>query len=317
MCYEFRYKKLYQKLGGFIMDIRELRYIMEIAQQKNMTRAASHLYISQPALSKVVKKIESELGVTLFFRDGASMSLTDAGAMVIKWAEQIMKDVNGLQIDLTKLKHMECGHVTFGIPPVTSVLDFPYVISRFHQNFPKVSLQVYEAGARTIEQLVLDGKIDVGISMRPVLEQGLNELLLLQDQIVCIVPNTHLFASKSSISLNELDSVPINIFPSDFAVHQYLLKQFSDCGLRMNVNITSPTSEFLLQLSQMMETICIMPAPIVNHYDCSNITMIPFEPQLPWELCMVFRKNAFISDPVKALIAHVQSSIIPPLMPQD
>ena len=75
------------------MDIRELRYIMEIGAQKNMTRAANHLYISQPALSKVLKKVEGELVVTLFFREGTSMNLTDAGMVVVKWAEKIMEDV--------------------------------------------------------------------------------------------------------------------------------------------------------------------------------------------------------------------------------
>ena len=297
------------------MDIRELRYIMEIGAQKNMTRAANHLYISQPALSKVLKKVEGELGVTLFFREGTSMNLTDAGMVVVKWAEKIMEDVEALQKELVKLKHLECGQVVLGIPPVISVLDFPYIIARFHNSFPQVMVHVREEGSRTIEMMVLEGTVDVGISMRPVLEQGLNELLLVQDQIVCMVPNTHPFGTKSAVTLQELAAVPINIFPEDFAVHQCLLKQFADLGLKANIGITSPTSEFLLQLSQMTETICVIPAPIANHYDCDGMTMIPFEPRLPWELCIVFRKNAPMSDPIKALISHVQSCIIPPIMP--
>ena len=294
------------------MDIRELRYILEIATQRNMTRAASRLYISQPALSKVLKKVEGELALPLFSRDGTIMTPTDAGELLIRWGEQILKDFDALQSELSELKHMERGKVVFGCPSVVSVLDFPYIIGLFHKAFPKINIHVREEGARRLEELVLDGSVDVAISMRPVLEEDLNELLLIQDQIACVVPCSHIFATKESISLEDLSTVPINTFPEDFAVHQYLTNRFSSDGLPLNINIGSPTSEFLLQVSQMMGQICVMPAPIANHYDCPKMRVLPFEPKLPWELCIVYKKNAFISKAAHAFISHIQSQILLP-----
>ena len=294
------------------MDIRELRYILEIATQQNMTRAAGHLYISQPALSKILKKIEGELGVPLFSRDGTTMVPTEAGKILARWGKKILEDFDTLHQELSELKQMERGRVIFGVPPVVSVLDFPYIIGLFHKAFPKINVQIREAGARSLETMVLDGAVDVAISMRPVLEEGLNELLLIRDQIACIVPCTHIFATKKSITLEDLSTVPINTFPEDFAVHQYLLSKFSAAKLPIHINITSPTSEFLIQVSQMLGQICVLPAPIANHYGISKMVVIPFEPSLPWELCIIFKKNSFVNDAAQALISHIQSQILLP-----
>ena len=93
------------------MDIRELRYILEIATQRNMTRAASRLYISQPALSKVLKKVEGELARPLFSRDGTIMTPTDAGELLIRWGEQILKDFDALQSELSALVERKRYHL--------------------------------------------------------------------------------------------------------------------------------------------------------------------------------------------------------------
>lgn len=295
------------------MDIRELHYIIEVAKTQNITKAAGNLYISQPALSKALKKVETELGMTLFFRDGNTMLPTDAGKLILKWGQSIEDDFSTLQEELQELKSMKRGKVTLGIPPMIVAIDFPNIILRFRRTFPGISLHIREAGARNLEEAVLDGTVDVAISMRPVTAEGINEIPLISDQIVCVMMPDHPFAKKKVITLQELSTIPFNTFPDGYAVHQQILSKFSEAGLAPMIDITSLTVDFLVQMTRLCGEICVLPAPCISCHDHAGLTLIPFDPMLPWELCIVYKRNAHMADATKALITGIQQGITPPL----
>jgi len=295
------------------MDIRELRYIMEVAKTQNITKAANNLYISQPALSKSLKKVEAELGITLFFRDGNTIFPTDGGKLVLKWGKSITKDFSTLQEELQDLKSMKSGKVTLGIPPMISAIDFPNIILRFRQSFPGISLHIREAGARNLENAVLDGTVDIAISMRPVTADGLSELPLISDQIVCVTTTDHPFARMQTITLQELSTVSFNTFPEGYAVHQQIICKFVEAGLSPAIENTSLMVDFLLQMSRLCGIPSILPAPCVSYFNNRGLVMIPFDPPLSWELCIVYKRNVYMSDSIKALIASIQRGIEPPL----
>ena len=106
------------------MDIRELRYIIGIACARNMTKAAENLFVTQPALSKMLKKVEEQIGIPLFFRDGNSMIPTDAGLCVVERGRKIVNEFDALEKTLSDMKNMSSERVMLGIPPVIAALDF-------------------------------------------------------------------------------------------------------------------------------------------------------------------------------------------------
>lgn len=234
------------------MDIRELRYIVETAKTCNITKAASNLCISQPALSKSIKKIESELDMTLFFREGNCVIPTEAGKLILKWGETITEDFSALRTELSDLKSMRKGTVVLGVPPVISAFDFPNIILRFRHAFPGIVLRIREAGARKLEESVLDGTIDVAISMRPVVAEGLSEIPLIADQIVCVVTENHTFAQKHAVTIQDLSTASFNTFPEDYAVYQQMLYKCEEQGIVPSIDITSISVDFLLQISNLV-----------------------------------------------------------------
>lgn len=112
------------------MDIREIRYIIEIANTRNMTKAAANLFITQPALSKMLKKVELELGMPLFYREGNVMSPTEAGTLLVEHGTGISQIFDEMDSQLRDLKSMKRGRVILGVPPVIAAFDFPEIIMR-------------------------------------------------------------------------------------------------------------------------------------------------------------------------------------------
>ena len=293
------------------MDIREIRYIIEIAQTRNMTKAAANLFITQPALSKMLKKVELELGMPLFHCEGNIMSPSEAGSLLVEHGTRLTSIFDEMDSQLRALKSMKRGKVMLGIPPVISALDFPEIIMRFGKHYPDIAVDIQEDGARKLESMVLDGLLDIAISMHPVLSDGLSEIIIVQDQVVCAMNPEHPLAQSRSISYDELARYPLNTFPVNFAVYQELIRGFHARSLSPMIDVTSPTCDFLLKFSHLSNEICVLPAPCVKYYDRNDLVIRPFDPVFPWGLCIVYKKNMFMSEKVRALIACIQQTIGP------
>lgn len=212
---------------------------------------------------------------------------------------------------LRALKSMKRGKVMLGIPPVISALDFPEIIMRFGKHYPDIAVEIHEDGARRLESMVLDGLLDIAISMHPVLSDGLSEIIIVQDQVVCAMNPEHPLAQSRGISYDELARYPLNTFPVNFAVYQELIRGFHARSLSPMIDVTSPTCDFLLKFSHLSNEICVLPAPCVKYYDRNDLVIRPFDPVFPWELCIVYKKNMFMSKKVRALIACIQQTIGP------
>lgn len=296
------------------MDIRELRCIIGIANARNMTKAAASLFVTQPALSKTLKKVEDQLGMQLFFRDGSSMTPTDAGLLVIERGKKIIREFDELNDQLTDLKNLKRERIQLGIPPVIAALDFPEIIMRFRRHFPDVSVEVHEYGARKLEDMVLDGTLDIAISMHPVASSSLSEIIIVQDQVVCAMNEEHPLAALDKITLSDLSKYPINTFPVDFAVYEELIKKFRASDLSPQIDVTSPSCDFLLKLSHLTNEVCVLPAPCIRYYDSDSMAIRCLTPTFHWGLCIVYPKNAYMNDKVRTLIFCIEQVVNPPCL---
>lgn len=130
------------------MDIRHLQYFLEVARQQSFTKAAEVLYITQPTISKTVKSLEEELGITLLDRYGKKVELTDAGHVFFRQALEIEKSFRSLSSELDDLMNLKKGHLRIGLPPMVGSSFFPMIIGEFHKAYPQVTIQLFEDGAK-------------------------------------------------------------------------------------------------------------------------------------------------------------------------
>ncbi|GAB2900793.1 LysR substrate-binding domain-containing protein [Paraburkholderia jirisanensis] len=145
------------------IDIRELRYFVQIARAGSFSRAAAELYIAQPALSRQITKLEQELGVDLFVRHGRGVKLTNAGAVLLERAELITHYVRQAGDQVRAAGGGLSGHITIGMPPAIGVPLLPRVVESFAANWPSVSIHVREGLSNSLQEWLIDRRVDVAI----------------------------------------------------------------------------------------------------------------------------------------------------------
>lgn len=151
------------------MDIRTLRYFVEVVRQQSFTRAAEKLFVTQPTISKMLKNLEDELNCTLLIRDGRKLLLTDTGRVVFERGLAILAEFRQLEAELSDINHLNKGVLRLGIPPMVGML-MAGPISLFRQRYPGVELKISEFGGLTVQQAVMNGELDVAMTALPVEE---------------------------------------------------------------------------------------------------------------------------------------------------
>ena len=143
------------------MDFRELSYILAIAREQNITRAAESLYLSQPTLSKFLKSLEQQLGTPLFRRLGNKYIPTYAGEQYIKKAREILNLKKELDNQMSDIIKNNEGCLKIGFPAMRGTYMLPRTLPVFHDRYPNVRIDLCEANSEKLTQMVIDGDIDL------------------------------------------------------------------------------------------------------------------------------------------------------------
>lgn len=290
------------------MDIREMRYILEIERTRNVTHAAANLYISQPALHKALHKIEAEYETELFYKEGRELLPTDTGKILLEKAREILRIAKTMENQIVAAKELRTGEITIGYPSVVASIYLPDVIIDFQNKYPGINLHTVEEGGSTLLEMTREGTLDASIVMGPVFCDGINEIPIICDQIVACVPARHTWADRSFVRFADFRDVPFVSFTEGFNVHRLLLDKFREENIRPRFAMQGKDSQFLYRYATRSGNILILPAPMINlNRNSDDIRLIPFRPRAPWDLCLIYRKNTYLSAAAKAFINHIQT----------
>ncbi len=191
------------------MSFIRLKIFHEVAKQLNFSKAAERLYISQPAVTKNIQELESELNAKLFERKAGKISLTEAGHLVLKYVEEVLTLERTLHFDLNTMKQQYSGELHLGASTTIGQYILPPILAKFHSKYQEVSLTLMNDNTEKIEQAVLDHSIDMGIVEGMSKNKQLKYIPFMKDEIVAIAHTSQLLSSKDEISLKELKELPI------------------------------------------------------------------------------------------------------------
>jgi LysR family nitrogen assimilation transcriptional regulator len=170
------------------MDLKELRYFLEVARAGSFLKAAENLRIAQPALSRKVRKLERELGAELLIRHGRGIRLTNAGSRLVTGAEQIAQLVTRTTKSVHSGDNEPTGHIVLGVPPAAGLLLVPALIETFRARAPMVSLHIREGISSSLQEWLLDQRLDVAMLHNPAALQSIDTAPLLTERMVVIGP---------------------------------------------------------------------------------------------------------------------------------
>lgn len=296
--------KIFVKVAG--MDIQQLKYFVEVAKEKNLTKAAKKLFLSQPALSKMIRKLEEELGLELFERQNKKIRLTDIGENLFESAKKAIFQFDDIEKSLQDTVHLKKGHIIVGIPPVIGSLYFAPIISGYKNNFPGVDFSLFEEGARTVATQVSEGTIDIGVVISPVDSGELTGIPVMKDVNAVIVHKDNPLANKASVSFSDLKDEAFCIFNKHFLLHEQITDQCHKAGFKPEIIFESSQWDFIIEMIALNQGISILPRPIIARTVYTDIRIIPLEPVFPWEITIIIKKGKYVSFAMKEFINHVK-----------
>lgn len=291
------------------MDIRNFSYLLEIVKHQNFTKAAENLHVSQPALSKMVKTMEDELGVTLFDRSGKFITLTDSGQAAVEQIRIIMQAVGDLYTTLDDVAHLKTGTIVIGLPPVISSVFFPRFVTKFQQLYPNIKFQIVEEGSKKVESLITNGRIDVGVVIAPVDEPNLEALPFLFEELALVVHKSHPLANADAASLQELSEEGFILFAQGFSVRNHVIRACHSLGFSPNIVYESSQWDLLVEMVAANLGISILPKPICSKITSSDVQVVPLaNPSIPWNLVVIWNKDRYLSHAIREFISYIEQN---------
>ncbi|BAX81709.1 LysR substrate-binding domain-containing protein [Labilibaculum antarcticum] len=190
------------------MDYRDEVFIA-VAENLNFSKAAEELFISQPAVTKHIKELESKLATALFERKGNKVYLTKSGKLVYRSLKQIKQQYRDLEYELGRLNEAFNGSLRIGASSTISQYIIPKVIAAFHKRYPKIDLYLLNGNSFEMEQKLLDNEIDLALVENDSSRSNIKYIDFLDDEIVVVTGSNSVYSKKKVLSLTDLQSLPI------------------------------------------------------------------------------------------------------------
>lgn len=286
------------------MDVRTLRYFVEVVRQQSFTRAAEKLFVTQPTISKMLRNLEEELGCTLLIREGRGLRLSDSGNVVYQRALAILDQFAQLKTELDDLGTLTKGSLKLGIPPMVGT-QMAGLIGEFRQRYPGIELHIAEFGGLAVEQAVLSGELDLALtalSTQP--DPAIASLPLFSHPLYVLLPRQAPWLNRTALSMSDLTQQNILLYNEDFALYQQLMQAFTAAGVQPQIAVRSGQWDFLAAMVQAGVGIAILPQPICQHLDPHSLLWLPLEPALMWRLGLIWCHGRYLSHSAQDWIAR-------------
>lgn len=229
------------------MDIKELRNFMQVARAGSVSRAAQELRLAQPALSRQIRKLEHELGVPLFARHGRGVRLSAAGSLLLERAEAITRLVHETGEEIRDRRTPPSARLTLGVPPAAGRLLIPPFAERFQKTWPQTTLHMREGVSSSLQEWLLEKRIDIAILHNPPHLETLDITPLLTERMLAIGPperRSRRTARPRSFRLHELAELPL-ILPNIAHSNRRLVEQAAlEHGVRLRIKIEADSVAF-------------------------------------------------------------------------
>ncbi|MBE1446981.1 LysR family transcriptional regulator [Paenibacillus sp. OAS669] len=223
------------------MELLQLKYFQAVAKHEHMTRAAKELAIAQPALSQTIARLESEVGVPLFDRQGRQIRLNPFGRVFLRHIDQALANIHDGLREVRDLGGMEHGYISLGVMSTQVLGD---LLKAFGAEHPHVKFRVHQHSLQTMIEQLHSGELDLCIASMPIEYSGIEWLSLMNDEIILMVPHEHPLAERASVRLDDLaDETFINL-KSGNNLRDLTDAYFEQAGIRPDIayEIDEPAS---------------------------------------------------------------------------
>ena len=287
------------------MELRQLKYFLMVSKLGSVTRAAEQCHIAQPAITIAIQNLEAELGVQLFERSHKKISLTSTGQVFMRRVQDILERVDYSIKEMSDYRNLQRGIIRVGITPMLGAFLFPYILSKFREDYPQLELMVIEEGALSIKALLEKGELDVGILVVsekfPLLEIS---PITKSEIYVCMAADNPL-AERQRIAFPRLKEQQFILFTEDTLSRKIILQECARHQISPNIVFSSNQITTILSLIERGVGISFLLAPLVQNNP--RIISRPLAKPLYLEAGLVWNPGRYLANSTQAFIDAIRS----------
>lgn len=302
------------------MTLTELKYIVAVARARHFGHAAEACYVAQPTLSVAIKKLEDELGVVLFERGGAEVSVTPLGQQIIAQAERVLEQTAAIKELAKQNKDPLAGPLRLGVIYTIAPYLLPPLVKNTIEHLPQMPLILQENFTVRLLELLRQGELDAAIMALPLPEHGMATQVLYDEPFVVAMPANHAWASRKAIPAQDLKTETMLLLGNGHCFRDQVLEvcpemsRYATPGNGMQRTFEGSSLETIRHMVASGIGLTVLPRASVPDMDAKDglLRFVPFEDPAPSRrVVIVWRKSFTRKAAIDAVCAAVAACKLP------
>jgi LysR family transcriptional regulator, transcription activator of glutamate synthase operon len=286
------------------MELRQLRYVVALAEERSFTRAASKVLVAQPALSQQIAKLEAELGVPLVDRTTRHVGMTEAGERLVEHARRVLKQIDVAHEELADLAGVRSGRLTIGASQTVGGFDLLGLLATFHGRYPAVDLALREDLSLSLAAQLRADELDLAFITIPAgpATEGLDRRVVSNEAMVAVLPPDHELSERRKLRVTDLETQTVVTFRHGATIRRRLDEAAARAGFELRVAFETNEVVRMRALAAAGLAIAILPRSDAEQPG-PPVAAVPFdEPGFRHTVYMCARAGRHHSPAARALI---------------
>lgn len=293
-----------------IMELRQLRYLVVIAEEANFTRAAEKVFVSQSALSQQIQSLEQEVGTVLLDRSKRGVRLTSAGEILYRHALHIFSELDQAKIAIQELEGLQRGELRVGVVQTVNDYLMPSIVTLFSQYHPQIKLFIDELSSSQIERGLADGTLQVGVGFIPASSEDIHTEPLFHEELALIVRHDHPLANRHTIPIKALDNMEMIMLSNTFCTRQLWEENARLASIQPKIVMEMNTVSSILAVVEKTSLVTVLPKftlekGIPNSLRCIHLS----EPTLLRQVGLLWHDTHYLCSASRAFISQTKHAV--------
>lgn len=287
------------------MNIRDLKYLIAVADHRHFSKAAEACFVSQPGLSMQIKKLEETLGVKLIERNNKGVLLTEIGEVMTQHARDILNRIDTMKEIAQQAEDPFAGTLHLGLIPTLAPYLLPHILPGLALQFSKTSLYLVEDTTAHLLEKLSQGKLDAALLALPIEDDHLIAIPLFEETFVLAVSSQHPLAKHKKVNIDSLNDQTLLLLEEGHCLRDQALNVCHQSNIIASTNFQATSLETLKQMVAFNAGITLVPK--LSEQAHASITYIPFSSPQPKRIIgMVYRSSTVKKVVLEAIILQIK-----------
>ncbi|BDH62755.1 HTH-type transcriptional regulator GltC [Lysinibacillus sp. PLM2] len=291
------------------MELRQLRYFVEVAEREHISEAAEHLHVAQSAVSRQIANLEDELGTPLFERVGRNVKLTPIGKIFLEHSVSALKAIDFAVKQVEEYLDPAKGTIRIGFPTSLASYVLPTVISAFKREYPDVSFHLRQGSYRYLIDAVKNRELNLAfLGPVPQKDEVLDTMILFSENIHALLPANHPLAKRDKLNLSDLKNEPFVLFPEEYILNKVAVDACRAAGFVPKVTSEGEDLDALKGLVAAGIGITLLPDSSLNDSTPRYTARVPIEnPNITRTVGIIYPNNRDMAPSEQVFLNFINS----------